>query len=91
MDYRVYKYYLQVVDDQRIMLRGKPLSAVVQGDAIVVYALYSEEVEPQSYLFHISGTGHPIPDTIIQEYAFLDTVLMYGGKLVFHIFYKSEE
>lgn len=91
MGFRVYKYPLQIVDDQTLTLQGKPLSVILQNDTIMLYALYSERIKPQTYDIHISGTGHLIDDKIIREYTFLDTVLLYHGNLVFHIFYKNRD
>lgn len=87
---RVYKYPLQITDDQTIKLKGKPLSVIVQYECAVLYALYDETAEEREYKIHIAGTGHPIDDSIIAEYTFLDTIYLYHGNLVFHIFYKGE-
>lgn len=90
---RIYKYQLEITDDQTIKLKGKPLSVIVQHNSVVLYALYDEklfDVEGTNYKIHIAGTGHLIDDKIINEYTFLNTVSLYEGDLVFHIFYKGE-
>lgn len=89
---RVYKYQLEITDDQTIKLKGKPLSVIVQNNCVMLYALYDEnlfDVQGNDYKIHIAGTGHPIEDSIINDYTFLNTVSLYDGQIVFHIFYKE--
>lgn len=86
---KIYKYQLQFEDDQTIVLQGKPLSVVNQDDNIVLYALFDEKEPPKNYAIHICGTGHPLPDSVVNEYIFLNTVTIRSGIWVWHIFYRE--
>lgn len=89
---RVYKYVLQVTDEQTIEIPSeKILSVESQGDNIVVYALVDMDektIFKYEYEFRTYGTGHDIPDDIY-FFTFLGTVKMYNGSSMFHVFYKK--
>jgi hypothetical protein len=86
----VYKYVLEVVDDQTLSLPigSQVLSVATQDDDIVLYALVDPD-QPTTirYGIRIHGTGHPISN--IDGHAFLGTVNLYGGRLMFHVFWKG--
>lgn len=86
---KIYKYPLEIKDDQTIELYGKPLGILVQGDRIVLYAYYDEEEIAKKYDIHISGTGHPVDEYIVEQYSFLGSAALFNGDLIFHIFYKE--
>ena len=88
---RIYKYPLEVTDDQTKTLQGKPLSVINQNGYMCLYALHDENVKPKKCSIHISGTGHPIDESIVNNYTFLGTVTFYGDNLVFHVFYKEQD
>ena len=86
---KIYKYTLQIEDKQTLKLPegSKILSVAEQNNSIVLYALVNtdtENVERVSVIIH--GTGHPAND--VEDYAFLGTVKLYGGDLMFHVFIK---
>ena len=87
----IYKYTLDVKDDQSIRIKGTPISVINQRNQIAMYALCDSSEEDHYVDVHISGTGHPIPSYVINDYKFLGTVSLFSGNLVFHIFYKDEE
>lgn len=87
---KIYKYTLQIEYKQTLKLPegSKILSVAEQNNSIVLYALVNtatENVEHVSILIH--GTGHPADD--VEDYTFLGTVKLYGGDLMFHVFYKK--
>ena len=65
----------------------KILSAVNQRDEIVVYAEIDTDAPAASYKFEAIGTGNELqPDDSL---AFLNTVVLYGGSIVMHIYYEK--
>jgi hypothetical protein len=78
----IYKYKLDVQDESILRLRGPVLSAGVQGDDIVVWAVHDDELTPRKVRISIRGTGHLLEGA--DEGQFIGTVFM--GSLVFHIF-----
>jgi len=86
---RIYKYPLEIVDHQFLVLPegAEILSVAEQNDYIVLYALVDEkETELDEIPIKIIGTGNPVEN--IEGYEFIGTVKIYGGKLVFHVFYQ---
>ena len=85
----IFKYPLQITDQQRIELphNSKILSIETQNDNPVLYALVDDEkIKTETYSFIIHGTGHPAED--VGEYEFLGTLKMFNGSGMFHVFYK---
>jgi len=69
------------------------LSAINQYERIKVYALINELiVEKEEFIFHVFGTGNPaISNYKNEKLKFLNTVILEGGMLVFHVFYFKVE
>lgn len=89
--YTVYKYPLEVADEQELTLPAfaKILCVKDQHNDLVLYALVNTDAELlDKYKIYIRGTGHPINFPPAADY--LDTVVMFGGKLVWHIFIREE-
>lgn len=89
--YSVYKYPLLIQDEQVLVLPicSRILSVEVQGPTIVLYALVELGVEGKSYgTVYMRGTGHDC-DSRISNAAFIGTVKMLEGALMYHIFYKE--
>jgi len=78
----IYKYRLEPRDEIVLLLRGNILSAGVQGDDIMVWAVYDDDAEPRDVRVSVMGTGHDFVNA--PESAFVGTVFM--GPLVFHVF-----
>jgi hypothetical protein len=88
--HRIFKYELEVTDEQQILLpeHARILSVQVQNGRLCLWALVNDgALTNRRRTFRVVGTGHPVPDN---EYlAFLGTVQMHGGALVFHVFEKA--
>jgi hypothetical protein len=86
---RIFKYQLEIKDEQTLELPvgSKILSVVNIGEKIYVYAIVNTEQKTnETYLIVIHGTGHIVGET--DDYTFLGTVIVFNGKLIWHIFYK---
>lgn len=96
MTLKIFKYPLEITDDQTIKLPhgARILSAMNQYDNIVLYALISDnEINTEEVSIRIVGTGYDIdffiPSAVFGGgYKFLGTVSLYDGKLMFHVFYS---
>ena len=78
----IYKYKLEPQDEQILPLRGPVLSAGVQGDDIMVWAVHDDEMTPRKVRISTRGTGHELDGA--DDGQFIGTVFL--GSLVFHIF-----
>lgn len=82
----IYKYPLEAVDAQRVTLpaNSKLLCIKLQNGTPCLWALvdpnetYSEGID-----IRCAGTGHNIEEENLE---YIDTVLMYNDRLVFHFF-----
>lgn len=78
----IYKHHLEPLTYQAIHLHGKILSAGVQENQIVIWAMHDQDSPPFSTRIWVFGTGH---DFTAPSWArFINTVFV--GPLVFHIF-----
>ncbi len=90
---KVYKYPLAWDDRQEIMLpRGAqvlridvPAELYRTGTlpGLFLWALVNPDAETAPRTIRIAGTGHPIDDSPLE---YIDTVMLDGGSLVFHVF-----
>jgi hypothetical protein len=78
----IYKYPLEPADETVLTLRGDVLSAGVQGDDIMVWAVHDDTALERQVRINVMGTGHLFVDAA--ESAFIGTVFL--GPLVFHVF-----
>lgn len=88
--FSIWKFVLEATESQEVEMPvgSEIISAESQGDSVVIYALVKPKEEGKEvYKFLVYGTGHDIRLNIT-EYRFLDTVKMYSGSLMFHVFYK---
>lgn len=88
----IYKYEVHYVSETKITLpeNAKILSCKAQGNIINIWALV--DTYPSGYedvYFKIVGTGEKVKPNILDEYEFLDTVLVHNDSLVFHIFKRK--
>jgi hypothetical protein len=100
MNNTIYKYVLTPVDRQIVKLpKGAEVLSVESQfnpegflqEQVVVYAFVDEEEkETESFVFQTRGTGHYAGNFKRENYAFLGTVKLSNGKLMFHIFYRKE-
>jgi hypothetical protein len=77
----IYKYKLDP-GVTKLELQGPILSCGVQGDNIMVWAIYDEAIGKKTVKVETVGTGHPLFGLSVNQ--FLGTVFIEG--LVFHIF-----
>ena len=88
---KIFKYELHLGTDTVIEITegSKVLKCAIQGERICLWILVYDEhefsVPRERRRFRIYGTGHPIvQDSEDMEY--IDSVLVDGGSLVWHIF-----
>lgn len=82
---KVLKFPLAVTDDQTVPMPegSKILTAQVQADGIMVWALCPETRNMVPRRFEMYDTGSPIPNG---TRTYIGTCLLYGGSQVVHIF-----
>ena len=89
-DYRVYKYMLDVKDEQTIWMHEDHAVLSVQPQAphrlLCMWACVNTKSPIVLRTFRVIGTGHHIPDFSRLQY--LATVQMREGALVWHVFSK---
>lgn len=93
MTQKVFKYPLTWDDRQELSVpRGAQLLRVdvqtgpyraVEQSTLCLWALVKPDAETVQRTFRIAGTGHPIEDSPLE---YIDTVVLDGGTLVFHVF-----
>jgi len=83
----IHKFAIEVDDKQKVKMPqgARILSAKLQNGRVVLWAMVEPEKETVERIIHIFGTGHPVT-TPYHKLRFIDTVLMMGGSLVWHIF-----
>lgn len=83
----IYKYPLETVDEQTILMPSgaKVLTVQLQGDVPCVWALVNVNSPLQPYRFDIVGTGNPFPGDIYPK-DYVGTFQMNISPLVFHVF-----
>ena len=85
---RIYKYTLEVVDQQVVIMSydAKMLSAQMQNGQLQLWALVDEtSTAKKSVTIAIYGTGNPMPN---KPGEYISTFQMADGKLVFHVFHS---
>lgn len=85
---RVLKYHIiEGITTHPLPAGSEILSAKEQRGSIVVYALVPDEFEGmQIHHFMTVGTGQETP---FDGYTFIDTLMLWEGRLVLHVFYKK--
>ena len=81
----VYKYPLKIDDYQQVILPvgAEILCVKLVNDMPFLWALIDkEQTYDEAITIRIAGTGHDIKENV--EY--IDTILVEGGALVFHVF-----
>jgi len=88
---KIFKYPIEIVDEQVLVLPlgARVLSAIAQGDDLVVYALVEPTVEfKKNVEIRIIGTGHDVTFDL-QKFKFLNSISTWGGRLIWHVFYAE--
>lgn len=84
----IYKYPVKMVGDQliKIPVGAEILHVDLQFEGIYMWALCDPSGELEERKIVIIGTGHPIPNQVVDKLHHLGTVPMSGGSLIWHIF-----
>ena len=88
---KIFKYPIEIVDEQVLVLPlgARVLSAIAQGDDLVVYALVEPTVEfKKNVEIRIVGTGHDVTFDL-QKFKFLNSISTWSGRLIWHVFYAE--
>ncbi len=85
---KIYKYPLEITDQQTILMPAgaRILSAQYQGPQLVIWALVSLDATPTRRYIWIIGTGNPMPSKVLNH---IDTVQMPGQPIVWHVFEEA--
>lgn len=84
---KIYKYVLEEKSEQEIIIpmNGEIISAINLYDTIAVYVLFDEKEEKtEKTWIKVVCTGETTDD--MAGWKFINTVQLYGGKLIFHVF-----
>lgn len=83
---RIYKYLVEIQDEQTIYLPigAQILSVQVQNGKPYIWACVRLDVEIEARRFRLYGTGHNIEGENVLKY--LGTFQLLGGRLVYHLF-----
>jgi hypothetical protein len=88
--HKVFKYPLEIEDEQLIMLPqdAEPLRIMVQNNIPCLWVRLQTTGDCPTVAWTIitRGTGHPAPSE--QEATYIDSYMLSGGQLVFHVFVK---
>lgn len=85
----VYRYPLETKNEQVVLLPtgARILTVQQQNNNIFLYALVNPTYQnDQAFTIRIYGTVQEISDS--DELEYINTVLLYGGRLVVHVFVK---
>ncbi len=85
----IWKFPIEITDEQKVFMprTAKILSVQVQNGTPCVWALVDTEEQKAERTLIIHGTGHPC---VCDASAFVGTLQIAGGSLVFHLFEKKE-
>lgn len=82
----IYKYTMPIMNDFALKLPkgAQVLSCGAQNNTPVMWVRVNTDNPTEERHFILRGTGHPISEA--RPLNFIDTVIMFDGKLVFHLF-----
>ena len=82
----IWKYKLRAVEKQCLAIPkgAEILSVQLQGNNACLWALVNPEEEKEIKTIGIFKTGNPIATD--RQCKFIDTIQLYNGELVFHVF-----
>lgn len=85
---RIFKYELDAVPDQRVLMPtgARLLDAQVQNGILCVWAEVSPQAQPEARRFCLLGTGDEMPEGVIGHVATFQALGVHGEPLVFHLF-----
>ena len=84
----VYKYRIEAISTFTVSMpaSAKVLSAQIKHGTPYMWALTREEDRPVNRVFHLVGTGHPLPDNKIHDWQYISTFQMENGNIIAHLF-----
>ena len=87
----IWKYILEEEDINSIMMPkgANPISAQVQHNKICLWAIVETKNDLEDRLFFLATTGNPMIDNGLTM-NFIDTIQLYGGDVVCHLFEMKE-
>lgn len=85
----VWKFQLRMENTQDVSMPDGaiPLRVIEQGNTIALWALVKPDRPKVTRQVTIVGTGAPVDDKL-GVFEYVDSVLLHGGSLVFHVFLK---
>lgn len=85
---RIYKYQLEVADEQtiKIPMNAELLSVQTQNEVPCLWALIDPNEVTENRWIEIFGTGNPVNCDFGKERRFLGTFQLMNGALIFHAF-----
>ena len=85
---RIWKYALNVTDEQRVMMPAgaRVIHVDVQGGVLCIWAEVEVGNRPEERIFLVVGTGNPYPDGDVEH---LGSVQM--PPFVWHVYEDNEE
>lgn len=83
----IYKYAIEVTDQQTVSMPAGAdiLTAQVQHGQVCLWARVDPLAAITQRKIRVAGTGHPVAS----EWAYIATVQLAGGGLVFHVFEEA--
>ncbi len=88
MNMRIFKYPLEIVESQAILVPkgSKYISLLSQNDRPCVYAAVDPLCEEfEDWFFEMRGTGHVIDEETLRSAQFLGTITTHDSRFVWHI------
>ena len=94
----IYKYILQPLTTQtlqvkplgNVQFKEQVLKVAVQDDHVCIWCLVDQTQPEREVGVALVGTGQMLPDHIQKE-NYIDTIMLAGGRLVFHAFVIPEQ
>lgn len=83
----VFKYVIPAEDSPTLMIPDGARILSIQGQAgeVCLWAHVDTEMPMAPVKLHVFGTGHHMPDKVV-EWQFLGTTQLLNGTLVFHVY-----
>ena len=91
MTQQVWKFPLRVEDEQiiEVPVGAEPLKAEMQNGELCLWMLVQPSSNKVSKKVHVHGTGHYVSNSVTSS-DYVDSFMMHGGALVFHVFVTDE-
>lgn len=89
----IYKYPIVMSGMQTLSMPGwcKPLCCQLQNGQPYLWVLVDSTYPDAMQTFHVFGTGHPIPESVVTGCDYVGTFQLNGGALVLHVFHERKK